>query len=85
MVFSSKQLHCPAWSTATSFAIDCEAAWIRDSAITGLTLPGMIELPGCTSGSASSPRPQRGPEPKRRTSLAILRRLTATVRIDPEA
>ena len=38
----------------------------------GLTLPGMIELPGSFSGRLSSPMPQRGPEPSRRMSLAIL-------------
>ena len=54
--------------------------WIADSAMTGLTLPGMMELPGCTSGMASSPSPVRGPEASKRTSLAILSRLSATVR-----
>ena len=44
---------------------------IRLSLITGFTLPGMIEEPGCTAGSFSSPSPQRGPEPRKRTSLAI--------------
>ena len=38
----------------------------------GLTLPGMIEEPGSFSGRISSPRPERGPEPSRRMSLAIL-------------
>ena len=37
----------------------------------GLTLPGMIELPGSFSGMRSSPRPERGPEASQRTSLAI--------------
>ena len=45
---------------------------VRLSHWVGLTLPGMIELPGSFSGSLSSPRPQRGPEPSRRMSLAIL-------------
>ena len=36
-----------------------------------VTLPGMIELPGSFSGSFSSPRPHRGPEPSKRMSLAI--------------
>ena len=49
----------------------------------GFTLPGMIELPGSFSGSISSPRPARGPEPSQRTSLAIFMRLTASVRIAP--
>ena len=34
----------------------------------GLTLPGMIELPGSFAGSFSSPSPQRGPEPEARGS-----------------
>ena len=37
----------------------------------GLTLPGMIELPGSFSGIVISPMPQRGPEASQRTSLAI--------------
>ena len=32
----------------------------------------MIELPGSFSGSCSSPRPERGPEPSQRRSSAIL-------------
>ncbi len=36
----------------------------------GLTLPGMMLLPGSFSGSASSPSPHRGPLPSRRMSLA---------------
>ena len=44
----------------------------------GLTLPGMIEEPGSFSGRISSPRPERGPEPSRRMSLAILNRAVAT-------
>jgi len=38
----------------------------------GLTLPGMIELPGSFSGIEISPMPQRGPLASHRTSLAIL-------------
>ncbi len=40
----------------------------------GLTLPGMIDEPGSFSGKINSPRPERGPEPSRRMSLAILKR-----------
>jgi hypothetical protein len=29
----------------------------------GLTLPGIMELPGSFSGSINSPNPQRGPDP----------------------
>ena len=44
---------------------------VRASAWVGLTLPGMIEEPGSFSGRCSSPRPERGPEPSSRMSLAI--------------
>lgn len=42
-------------------------------------IPGMILLPGSFSGRLSSPSPQRGPEARKRMSLAIFIRLTATV------
>ena len=51
----------------------------------GLTFPGMIELPGSFSGSLSSPRPQRGPEPSRRMSLAILVSATAITLRTPDS
>ena len=47
------------------------------SQITGFTLPGMMLEPGCTAGSVSSARPQRGPLFMSRTSFAILTRLAA--------
>ena len=47
------------------------------SAMTGFTLPGMMELPGCTSGSVISPRPARGPDAAHRTSLATFSSATA--------
>ena len=43
----------------------------------GFTLPGIIELPGSFAGIEISPIPDRGPEAKRRISLAILLRDTA--------
>ena len=46
---------------------------VSASACVGLTLPGMIELPGSFSGMRSSPRPERGPEASRRMSLAIFK------------
>ena len=46
----------------------------------GLTLPGMIELPGSLAGNISSPIPHRGPEASQRMSLAIFIRLTARPR-----
>src|ERR1700754_5323055 len=49
----------------------------------GLTLPGMIDEPGSFSGRISSPKPERGPEPSRRMSLAILNSPVATELITP--
>lgn len=45
----------------------------------------MIDDPGSLAGSDISPRPQRGPLPRRRRSLAILLRDAATVLSAPEA
>jgi len=58
-------------------------ACARLSALTGLTLPGMMLDPGCVSGNASSASPARGPMPIRRTSDAIFQRLKAIVRRPP--
>ena len=55
------------------------------SGITGLTLPGMIDEPFCSSGRKISPRPARGPEPIQRRSLEILVSDTATVFSAPDA
>src|SRR5260370_15324607 len=49
----------------------------------GLTLPGMIDEPGSFSGRINSPRPERGPDPNRRISFAILNRPVATQLIAP--
>ena len=51
---------------------------VTDSQITGFTLPGMIDDPGCTAGMAISAMPARGPHPNRRMSLAILCSAIAT-------
>src|SRR3546814_10081344 len=51
--------------------ITCAQTMHTASGITGLTLPGMIELPGCNAGSAISPRPAKGPEFIQRKSLLI--------------
>ena len=50
------------------------------SQMTGLTLPGMIEEPGCRSGMAISPRPVLGPEPIQRRSLLIFMKEIAMLR-----
>jgi hypothetical protein len=54
------------------------------SGIEGFTLPGMIEEPGCTAGSAISARPARGPLLSSRRSLATFDSSTARRRIAPE-
>jgi hypothetical protein len=51
----------------------CTQTMVSASHWVGLTLPGMIDEPGSFSGSDSSPRPERGPEPRKRMSLAILK------------
>lgn len=51
----------------------------------GLTLPGMMELPGSLAGRASSLMPQRGPEASQRMSLAIFISGTARALSPPEA
>ena len=56
---------------------------VKASHWVGLTLPGMIDEPGSFSGSASSPRPERGPDPRKRMSLAILKSEAATVLTAP--
>ena len=85
MTFSSKLPDCPAIAMVVSLPITCAQTIVADSAITGFTLPGMMELPGWTSGSAISPMPARGPEPSQRRSLQIFIKLTATVLSAPEA
>ena len=49
--------------------------WFTISGIDGFTLPGMIDDPGCTAGSAISPMPARGPMLSSRRSLAIFAEL----------
>ena len=75
----------PAVVTTASLPITRHATMIIDSAITGFTLPGMIELPGCVSGSSSSKMPHRGPLPSQRMSLAIFVSETAIVFSSPWA
>src|ERR1700759_2714884 len=85
VTFSSKLPVVPAKVTAASLPMTCAATCTVASGITGFTLPGMIELPGCRSGRLISPRPVRGPEPIQRRSLAIFTRPTAMVLSWPEA
>ena len=70
---------------AVSLPITWAATWITTSGITGLTLPGMIEEPFCSSGRNSSPIPARGPEPISARSLAIFVSETASTFSAPES
>jgi hypothetical protein len=72
ITFSSKLPAAPPNATAASLPITCAQTMQVASGTTGLTLPGMIEDPGCRSGSAISASPARGPEPIQRRSFAIL-------------
>ena len=75
----------PAIAIAASLPITWSPTWITTSGITGLTLPGMIEEPFCSSGRRISARPARGPEPISARSLAILIIETATTFSAPES
>ncbi len=72
ITLSSKTPDMPAMVIAASLPTTWAATISTDSGMTGLTLPGMIELPGCRLGIEISPMPQRGPEASQRMSLAIL-------------
>src|SRR5690242_6216827 len=54
-----------------SLPITCAQTIAIASGITGLTLPGMIEEPGCSAGSSISASPASGPEFIQRRSLLI--------------
>ena len=69
--------------TATSLPITCAAIIVSASHCVGLTLPGMIELPGSFSGIVISPKPERGPLASQRTSFAIFISTPASPRSAP--
>src|ERR1035441_4872176 len=85
ITFSSKFPAAPPNATAASLPITCVHTWQTASQMTGFTLPGMIEEPGCRSGIEISASPARGPDPIQRRSLQILYRLTAVTRKPPLA
>jgi hypothetical protein len=61
--FSSKLPDAPPTVIATSLPNTWQHTIVSASHWVGLTLPGMIELPGSFSGITSSPSPERGPRP----------------------
>ena len=78
ITFSSS---CPASAaivTVKSLPITLNATWLTTSGITGFTLPGMIDEPGCIGGRLISFSPVRGPDESRRRSLQIFDSLTAS-------
>jgi len=79
---SRKDPVCPK-ATVASLPTTRATTIVRLSTITGFTLPGMIELPGWSSGIRISPMPQRGPEASQRMLLATLNKVTAIARSWP--
>ena len=74
ITLSSKLPAAPPNATAASLPMTWAQTWQTASQMTGLTLPGMIDEPGCRSGTAISASPVRGPEFISRRSLQILYR-----------
>ena len=70
----------PAHAMAASLPITCVHTCSTASGTTGLTLPGMIDDPGCRSARWISASPAAGPEPSRRRSLHTFVSDTATTR-----
>src|SRR5680860_858050 len=80
---SSRWPWLPAKLTVVWLPITCAQTMVTASHWVGFTLPGMIDEPGSFSGSNSSPKPERGPDPSNRMSLAILNIAVATVESAP--
>ena len=84
ITFRSRFPFMPAMAIVASCPITSAATWLTASGMTGFTLPGMMLEPGCVAGSSISFRPVRAPEVRRRRSLAIFMRPTASVRSAPD-
>ena len=83
--FSSKLPWEAAKPMAASLPITCTATIVTASHWVGLTLPGMMELPGSLAGMVISPKPRRGPLASQRTSLAIFIMFAASALTAPWA
>ena len=79
ITLSSKLPRWPPMVTVVAFPMTRAHTIMSASHMTGFTLPGMIELPGCTAGSWISAIPDVGPLASQRMSSAIFMRLAATV------
>ena len=78
---------CPAWAAkarVASWPRTWKQTMSRHSAMTGFTLPGMIEEPGCMGGRRISPKPVAGPLAMSLKSLAMRIRSRARFRTAPE-
>ena len=75
--FSSKLPWLAAKPNVASLPMTWTATMVTASHCVGLTLLGMMELPGSFSGMRISPMPQRGPDDSQRMSLAIFMRSQA--------
>ena len=60
-------------------------AIMTDSETTGLTLPGMMLLPGCNASNSISPSPVKGPLFIQRRSFAIFIKVSAIFLTTEEA
>src|SRR6478672_6749475 len=70
--------------TVMSLPITRKHTLLTTSGITGLTLPGMIDDPGCFGGRLISLRPHRGPDESSRRSLHTFESFIARLFIHAE-
>ena len=85
ITLSSKFPAAPPKATAASLPITWATTWETASGITGLTFPGIIELPGWRSGMRNSARPGTGPATHPPDIGGALVNDTAIVRAHPDA
>src|SRR5687767_840607 len=79
--------NCPpsaAIDTVRSLPITRKQTMLTTSGITGFTLPGMIDDPGCLGGRLISRNPQRGPDDNSLRSLQIFESLMARLFMQEE-
>jgi hypothetical protein len=69
-MFNSSSLASQAREIATSAPMIWKQTWLTTSGITGFTLPGMMEEPGCIGARWSSYNLQRGPDESQRKIVA---------------
>src|SRR4051812_38460350 len=75
--FSCSRPSCDAMVTVTSLPIALKQTSFINSAITGFTLPGIMDEPGCSGGRLISKMPVRGPDARNIRSLEIFDKVIA--------